>query len=52
MRSMLRTLLLRLNGLLGERWVQSTQYFRRVRFGNKFLLLLLEYSLGMIFRAL
>ena len=32
--SMLRALLLRLNGLLDERWVQSTQYFRMVRFGN------------------
>ena len=32
--SMLRALLLRLNGLLDERWVQSTQYFRRVRIGN------------------
>ena len=29
--SMLRALLLRLNGLLDERWVQSTQYFRMVR---------------------
>ena len=29
--SMLRALLLRLNGLLDERWVQSTQYFRVVR---------------------
>ena len=28
---MLRALLLRLNGLLDERWVQSTQYFRMVR---------------------
>ena len=32
--SMLRALLLRLNGLLDERWVQSTQYFRIVRFGS------------------
>ena len=32
--SMLRALLLRLNGLLDERWVQSTQYFRKVRIGN------------------
>ena len=32
--SILRTLLLRLNGLLDERWVQSLQYFRMVRFGN------------------
>ena len=32
--SMLRALLLRQNGLLDERWVQSTQYFRMVRVGN------------------
>ena len=32
--STLRALLLRLNGLLDERWVQSTQYFRMVRIGN------------------
>ena len=32
--SMLRALLLRLNGLLDERWVQSTQYFRMVHIGN------------------
>ena len=32
--SLLRALLLRLNGLLDERWVQSTQYFRMVRIGN------------------
>ena len=32
--SMLRALLLRLNGLLDERWVQSTQYFRMVRIGS------------------
>ena len=32
--SMLRALLLRLNGLLDECWVQSTQYFRMVRIGN------------------
>ena len=32
--SMLRALLLRLNGLLDERWVQSTQYFRMVLIGN------------------
>ena len=32
--SMLRALLLRLNGLLHERWVQLTQYFRKVRIGN------------------
>ena len=35
--SMLRALLLRLNGLLDERWVQSTQYFRKVRIGNNSL---------------
>ena len=32
--SMLRALLLRLNGLLDERWVQSTQYFRMVLIGS------------------
>ena len=32
--SMLRALLLRLNGLLDEHWVQSTQYFRMVRIGG------------------
>ena len=32
--SMSRALLLRLNGLLDERWVQSTQYFRIVYIGN------------------
>ena len=32
--SMLLALLLRLNGLLDERWVQSTQYFRMVYIGN------------------
>ena len=32
--SMLGALLLRLNGLLNERWVQSTQYFRMVYIGN------------------
>ena len=32
--SMLRALLLRLNGLLDELWVQSTQYFRMVRIGS------------------
>ena len=29
--SMLRTLLVRLSGLLDEKWTQSTQYFRKVR---------------------
>ena len=28
--SMLRTLLIRLSGLLDERWAQSTQYFRKI----------------------
>ena len=32
--SMLRALFLRLNGLLDERWVQSTQFFRMVDIGN------------------
>ena len=32
--SMLRALLLRLNGLLNERWVLSTQYFRMVPIGS------------------
>ena len=32
--SMLRALLLRLNGLLDERWVQSTQYLRMVSIGS------------------
>ena len=35
--SMLRALLLRLNGLLDERWVQLTQYFRKVRIGTNSL---------------
>ena len=35
--SMLRALLLRLNGLLDKRWVQSTQYFRKVHIGNNAL---------------
>ena len=38
--SRLRALLLRLNGLLDERWVQSAQCFRRVHIGNKALWLL------------
>ena len=38
--SMLRALLLRLNGLLDERWVQLTQYFREVHIGNNALWLL------------
>ena len=32
--SMLRALLLRFNGLLDERWVQSPQYFKMVRIGS------------------
>ena len=35
--SMLRALLVHLNGLHDERWVQSTQYFRMVRIGNSSL---------------
>ena len=50
--SMLRTLLLQLNGLLDERWVQSTQYFRRVRIGKYFMFLPWEYNFGMISRVL
>ena len=46
---MLRALLLRLNGILDERWVQSTQYFRKVRIGNSALWLPYEYDIGMIF---
>ena len=34
--SMLRALLLRLNGLPDERWVQLTQFLRMVRIGNNF----------------
>ena len=47
--SMLRALLFRLNGLLDERWVQSTQFFRIVRIGNNSLWLPWEYGCGMIF---
>ena len=50
--SMLRTLLKRLNALLDENWLQSTQYLRRAHFGNFFLLLPWEYNFGVIFRAL
>ena len=50
--SMLRALLLRLNGLLDERWVQSTQYFRKVRIGHNSLWLPGEYNFGMIFSCL
>ena len=39
--SMLRALLLRLKGLLDERWVQSTQYFRMV--GNGYVALWLSW---------
>ena len=35
--SMRRALVLRLNGLLDERCVKSTQYCRKVRIGNNFL---------------
>ena len=47
--SMLRALLIRLNGLLDERWVQSTQYFRKVRIGNDSLWLPWGYIFGMNF---
>ena len=47
--SMLRTLILRVNGLLHERWVQSTQYFKRARIATNFLLSPREYKFGMIF---
>ena len=47
--SISRTLLLRLNGLLDERWVQSTQYFGKLRIGNNSLWLPWEYYFGMIF---
>ena len=46
--SMLRALLLRLNGLLDERWVQSTQSFRKVRIGKKSSWSPWEYNFGMI----
>ena len=46
---MLRTLLLHLNGLLEERWVQSTQYFRKLRIGNNSLWLPWKYNFGMTF---
>ena len=47
--SMLRTLLLRLNGLLDERWVQSTQSLRKVRMGINSLWSPWEYTFGMMF---
>ena len=47
--SMLRTLVLRLNGLLDERWVQSALYFRRVCICNIFLFLPWANNFGMIF---
>ena len=47
--SMLGTLLLRLNGLLDERWVQSTMFFRRVYISNSFFFLLWEDNFGMRF---
>ena len=49
MGSMLRTFLLRLSGLLHERWEHSTQFFRRVRIRTNFLLSPWEYIFGMIF---
>ena len=50
--SMLRALLLRLKGFLDERWVQSTQYFRKVYIGNNALWLPWQYSFGMPFCVL
>ena len=50
--SMLRALLLRLIELLDERWVQLTQYFRKVRIGNNSLWLPREYNFGMILSCL
>ena len=50
--SMLRAFLLRRNGLLDERWVQSTQYFRIVRIGNFSLWLPCQYNCCMIFCVL
>ena len=47
--STLRALLLRLIGLLDERWVQSTQYFRKVGIGHNSLYLPCEYNFGLIF---
>ena len=47
--STLRALLLRLNWLLNERWVQSTQYSRKVRIGNNSLRLPWEYNFGKVF---
>ena len=47
--SMLRTLLLRLNELWDEHWVQSTQYFRKVRFGNNSLLSPGQHNFGSLF---
>ena len=46
------TLLLRQNGLLDERWVQSTQYSRRLCIGNICFLLPWEDNFGVIFCAL
>ena len=50
--SMLRAILLRLNGLLDECWVQSTQHFRKVRIGHNSLWLPCEYNFGIIFLVL
>ena len=46
---MLRTLLFRLNGLLDEHWVQSTQYLRKVRICNNALWSPWKCNFGMIF---
>ena len=47
--SMLRTLLLGLNGLLDERWVQSTIFYRRVYISNTLFFLPWDNNFGMRF---
>ena len=49
--SMLRNLLLRMRGLLDERWVQSTQFFRRVEMSCETPLFLLIYTLISVLRV-
>ena len=49
---MLRVLLLRLNGLLDERSVQLTQYFRKVHIGKNALWFPRGYNFGMIVSCL
>ena len=50
--SMLRALLLRLSGLLDERWMQSTHYFRRESMVNNVLLFPWIHNSSMLFNAL